>query len=106
MSATVRLSQLYSILIEKRGKDEADAIVNYVEEKVADDIDRSSQTIFDKIDKSNAEVNAKIDKLNAEIKEYVERSLRQQLWAIIALFVPLYLALLGFFWAIFNVVKK
>jgi len=106
MSATVRLSQLYSILIEKRGKEEADAIVNYVEEKVADDIDHSSQTIYDKIDKSNAELNAKIDKLNAEIKEYVERSLRQQLWAIIALFVPLYLALLGFFWAIFNVIKR
>jgi len=51
MSATVRLSQLYSILIEKRGKEEADAIVNYVEEKVADDIDQSSQTIYDKIDK-------------------------------------------------------
>ena len=117
MSATVRLSQLYSILIEKRGKDEADAIVNYVEEKVADDIDHNTQTIYDKIDKSdtqlnakidklNTEFNAKIDKLSAEIKEYVERSLRQQLWAIIALFVPLYLALLGFFWAIFNVVKK
>jgi len=56
--------------------------------------------------KSNTELNEKIDKLNAEIKEYVERSLRQQLWAIIALFVPLYLALLGFSWAIFNVVKK
>lgn len=106
MSATVRLSQLYSILLEKRGKDEADAIVNYVEEKVAGDIDHNNQTVYDKIDKSNAEVNAKIDKLNAEIKEYAERSLRQQLWAIIALFVPLYLALLGFFGAIFNVVKK
>lgn len=106
MSATVRLSQLYSILIEKRGKEEADAIVNYVEEKVADDIDHSNKTIYDKIDKSNTELNAKIDKLNAEIKEYVERSLRQQLWAIIALFVPLYLALLSFFWVIFNILKK
>lgn len=106
MSATVRLSQLYSILIEKRGKEEADAIVNHVEEKVAGDIDYSNQTIYGKIDKSNAKLNAKMDKLNAEIKEYVERSLRQQLWAIIALFVPLYLALSGFFRAIFNVVKR
>lgn len=57
MSATVRLSQLYSILIEKRGKDEADAIVNYVEEKVTGDIDHSSQTRYDKMEKSNSELN-------------------------------------------------
>lgn len=58
------------------------------------------------IDKLNTELGGNIDKLSAEIKEYIERRFRQQLWAIVALFVPLYLALLGFFWAIFNVVKK
>lgn len=105
MSATVRLSQLYSILIEKRGKEEADAI-NHSNQTMYPKIDKSNSELVAKIDKLNTELNAKIDKLSAEIKEYVERSLRQQLWAIIALFVPLYLALLGFFWAIFNVVKK
>lgn len=95
MATTVRLSQLYSILIEKRGKDEADAIVNYVEEKIDSDI-------ADKIEI----ISAKIDKSNAELKEYVERSLKQQLWSMIALIVPLYLALLGFFLAIYNILRK
>lgn len=51
-------------------------------------------------------ISAKIDKSNAELKEFVERILKQQLWAMIGLIVPLYLALSGFFLAIYNVLRK
>lgn len=88
---TVTLTKLYEILSLKIGKQEAETLTTYIEEKISVDFADSKNNIV-------AEIKLEIEKSRTE----TERALRSQLWVIIALFLPLYVTIT---FALINLLK-
>jgi len=84
MAQTITITRLYEIIQEKRGKEEAEALTRYIEEKIAAEYDKNKSGIV------------------TELKPEIEKGLRNQLWAMIALFIPMYTALAIFFFNYFK----
>lgn len=84
MPQTITITKLYEIIQEKRGKEEAEALTSYIEEKIGAEFERNKSGIV------------------TELKLELEKGLRNQLWAMIALFIPMYTALAIF---LFNYFK-
>lgn len=78
MAQTITITKLYEIIQEKRGKEEAEALTTYVEEKVASEFEKNKSGIV------------------TELRLEIEKGLRNQLWAMIALFIPMYTGLIIF----------
>ena len=89
---TVTVTKLYEILSKKIGKEEAEVLTSYVEERIADEFERSKSNIV-------TELKLEIEKLRTEMHQ----SLRNQLWAIIVLFLPLYITITI---ALINLLQK
>lgn len=87
MSLTIRLTTLYNILLEKSGKEQADAIVAYIEEKVPYEFEVQKSSIILKIKKLKGELKAEIEKSRTDLYN----GLRQQFWLIVGLFIPIWL---------------
>jgi len=84
MAQTITITRLHEIIQEKRGKEEAEALTRYIEEKIAAEYDKNKSGIV------------------TELKLEIEKGLRNQLWAMIALFIPMYTALAIFFFNYFK----
>ncbi len=84
MAQTITITKLYEIIQEKRGKEEAEALTSYIEEKITSEFDRNKSSIV------------------TELKLEIEKGLRNQLWAMIALFIPMYTALAIFLFNYFR----
>lgn len=89
MSLTIRLTTLYNILLEKSGKEQADAIVSYIEEKVPYEFEVQKSSIILEIEKSKGELKVEIEKSRTDL----HNGLRQQFWLIAGLFITIWFAI-------------
>jgi hypothetical protein len=85
---TISITRLYELLGNKLGKTESEALTTYIEEMFKDEFNNQSPLLATKLD--IGEIKLEIEKLRTELHS----SLRGQLWAIIALFFPLYLTII------------
>lgn len=81
---TISLTKLYSLLSDKLGKPEAETLTTYIEEKINDEFERNKSSIV------------------SDLKSEIEKTKSSLLWAMIALFIPLYVTLTI---AIINLLK-
>ena len=96
---TVTVTKLYEILSKKVGKEEAEVLTTYVEEKIVDEFEKNKSSIVN-------EIRVDIEKLRtemAQLRTEMHQTLRNQLWAMIALFFPLYFTII---YLILNLIKK
>ena len=96
---TVTVTKLYEILSRKMGKDEAEMLTTYVEEKIVDEFEKNKSSIVNELKLDNEKLRTEMAQLRTEMHQ----SLRNQLWALIALFFPLYFTIIYF---ILNLMKK
>jgi predicted DNA-binding protein YlxM (UPF0122 family) len=86
---TVSITKLYEIISSKRGKEEAEAITSYVEEKIAEEFTRQKSAIVNEIGLTIERLRTDMEKLRTEMHQ----NNRNQMWAMIALFIPLYITM-------------
>lgn len=89
---TLTLTKLYEILSSKIGREEAESLTSYIEEKISTELEEKKSSIVNEV----AGLRVEIEKVRVEIEKVRgdnERALRQQLWAIFALFIPLYITI-------------
>ncbi len=98
MAQTITLTKLYELLKETMPKEQAENLTQYIEEKVSVEVDNRKVAIV-------SEIKLEIEKLRTEMEKMrteLHIALRNQLWAIIALFIPMYTALAIFFFNYFK----
>jgi len=89
MTTAIKLTQLYTILLEKQGKESADAIVTYIEEKVPYEMEAQKSTWQLELERMKSEIKDEISKNHKD----VQTSLRNQFWLIVVMFIPIWIAL-------------
>jgi len=79
---TISITKVYDILSDKIGRAEAESLTTYVEEKIADEFAKQKSSIVN-------ELKVEIERLRTDM----EKSGRNQMRAMIALFIPLYITM-------------
>ncbi len=86
---TITITKLYEILSAKIGRPEAETLTDYVEEKIADEFLKQKSSIVYEMKLEMEKLRTEMEKLRTEM----EKNGRNQMWAMIALFIPLYITM-------------
>jgi len=84
--ATVTTVQLYELLSSKIGKPEAESLTTYIEEQISEEFKQNKDTIV-------SELSLKIEQLDSRLTSKIEGTKTTLMWAIIVLFLPMYLTI-------------
>ncbi len=98
---TVSLTRLYEVLAEKIGKPQAESLTTYIEEKIAEEFVNQKAELL-----TNTKLELELTKLRSDLKADMHQNHRQLFWAIIVLFIPLYLTIIALAITIFNLYRK
>ena len=91
MIITTSVNQLFQILKLKMGEKEAEALVTFVDNKIKENNEANLKVLATREDIAN---------LRTELKVEIRESKSELLKWIVALFIPLYLSILGLFIAL------
>ena len=92
MTSTLTITKLYDLLSQKVGKEAAESLTVYIQEQVGAQVEGEKSGIVN-------EIKLELEKTKVE----VEKTMRNQMWVIIALFIPMYISILIL---ILNIIKK